>query len=118
MNVSNDGISTYKATTTISNVVVENGGGDGIGLYGGTTTITDSTISGFLDGAGVLTSLQREGQWPNRTSVPGVVAEISGTEITGNAIGIEMEEGSAIIASDVDIHDNGTSEADKIVGYP
>ena len=114
-NVSNDGISAYNSTTTISNVAVENGGGDGVGLYGGMTTITDSTISGFLDGTGVLTSLQREGQRPNRTSVPGVVAEISGTEITGNSIGIEMEEGSAIIASDVDIHDNGTSEADDIV---
>ncbi len=105
-NVEGYGLYAYNATSTISNVVVENGGISGVEINQGTATITNTSVSGFTEGAGVSVSLNREGNWQKMEAVPGVVASISNSEITGNAIGVEMEVGSAIIAPDVFVQEN------------
>ena len=103
------GINTYDskvsiATTTVQAVDPEDGA-TGISVHGGTATISGATVSGFTSGSGISVGLGRIGI-DNQIVVPGVVANISGTEVTGNNIGVKMETGSAIIAPDVSIHDN------------
>lgn len=98
-NVAEYGIYTYKATSTISNVTIENGGSNGVDIDQGAATITDTSVSGFTYGAGISVTNPTE------------TVQISGGEITGNAIGIDVYPNDSAIITDVSVHDNGTSEA-------
>ncbi|MEK7569024.1 MAG: right-handed parallel beta-helix repeat-containing protein [Patescibacteria group bacterium] len=117
-NTESTAIALSNGTTTVANTLMQGGalndGDGGISIDGGTATITDTTVFGFTEGAGVSVSLQHERSYPYM-AVPGIVAVISDTEITGNATGIEMEAGSVKIDPSVSVHDNGTSVADNIV---
>ncbi|HBB44152.1 MAG: Polymorphic membrane protein [Parcubacteria group bacterium GW2011_GWA1_44_13] len=125
-NVLNDGIGLYDSISTISNTVIKDGTGDGIEVQGGTATITNATVSGFA-GSGILTSSFVEdvftddgsysGLWTIVTSTVESIV-ITGGEVAGNAVGVDVSSADSAIISDVYIHDNGTSEADNIVGYP
>ncbi len=93
-NVADYGIYVDKATSTISNVVVENGGGTGIDIYQGNATVTDTTVSGFVDSGISVDS-------------PSEPVVIMGGEISGNAIGVEMDHADSVIITDESsVHDN------------
>lgn len=106
-NTEDTAMSLTYSTTTISNTVVQGGefndGTIGVEVYGGTAIVANTTVSGFVDAPGV-------GIYKPTSPVI-----ISGGEITGNAIGVEMSTADAAIMTDVSVHDNGTGDADNVV---
>lgn len=101
-----DAISLHNATSTITNVVVENGEASGIVLYGGSATIASTTVSGFVDGVGITAypSVDERGKisLPDEPTVL-----ILDTEVTENRVGV-MAPGKVIdIEPESSVHDNG-----------
>ncbi len=94
--VSRDALGLYDSNSTIVNTVVQNGEANGIYIGGGEVTITGGSVSGFSEGTGIYVSFPTE---------PVV---ISGTEVSGNDIGISADSSAAVtILPDVSVHDNG-----------
>ncbi|KKU67561.1 MAG: Polymorphic membrane protein [Parcubacteria group bacterium GW2011_GWA2_47_16] len=90
-----DAIGLYDSNSTIINTTVLNGEDNGIVIDGGTATITGGTVSGFADGAGIS------------VDEPETPVVISGTEVSGNAVGIISDAAASVsIAPSVSVHDN------------
>lgn len=92
-----DGIYLRNSTSTITNTVVENTvaneEGIGINVDGGKASIASSTISGFTQGAGI------------EVNTPIAPVVIKNSEITGNAVGLDLENGSAA-CTNVSVYNN------------
>lgn len=97
-NTESDAILLFNSTSTITNTLVQGGmfndEASGITVYGGTATMSDIMVTGVTEGAGISIS----------SPVEPVV--ITGGEVSGNAVGVSMDAGSAILI-DVSLHNNG-----------
>lgn len=103
-NVDDSGLLLSNASSTVSDVIIENAEWIGIEIYEGNATITDTEVSGVTGWAGIS------------VSIPTEPVVITGGEVVGNVTGISMDAGSAIL-TDVSVHDNGESESDNIVTW-
>jgi len=101
-----DAISLHNATSTITNVVVENGEASGIVLYGGSATIASTTVSGFADGVGITAYpfIDERGKisLPDEPTVL-----ILDTEVTENRVGVMAPDRVIDIEPESSVHDNG-----------